>query len=220
MGGVIGATSSKFILASASLLLQGRVNGELTTLAVMPSARSSAISTARLEKLVHHKNARQPYRIGIRREYFRGFIAINERVPVQGAEVRIGRDLLDSNPLLVDFSGHHLRLLGDNELRRISRTWLPLHLGNGPLGTTIISVAQAGTQGTTVSFDFAHESAQPEMPVGSYCIAQRAGGAVKRADAIVGMEIFSKLKVVFDFAHATLWTPRRGRFAPALGPLD
>lgn len=206
MGGITGATSGKFVLMAATLLFHGRVDNARSMIVIVPGAPHSAISEA-LAKRVRRGT---PVKIGIRAEYLRASIAWVESDPGQGADVRIGQDILATNPIEIDFTHHQLRLLLAGDARRAERgmTAIPVtHEANGMM-TVPIKIDDAAP--TAALLDLTHPTgvvapvvSAKSVAIGS--VALNAASVSAGASLSVGLGAFVKTRVIFDLGHDRIW---------------
>lgn len=215
MGGVVGATTGKFVIVGAALLLQGRVDDVLTTLAIVPGAEVSAISPTLADRLQVHHQEGQPYTIRIRRENFTAQIGRNETNWQSGVTLRIGADLLAKQLILIDFKHRSARILMRYEISGMLRHFARVPLSRSTSGTWLVAATGAGGQkgwarlnlSTTV---FAVQGAEHKA-----CLREDGEGTGELSDEF-GLPDFKDSAVVFDFDNRQIWISREKRGS---GPL-
>ncbi len=206
MGGMIGATSGKFVLMAATLLFHGRVDNAPTTIAIVPGAPSSAIG----EAIAKRVRQGAPVKIGVRGEYLRASIAAVEPDPGQGADLRIGQDILDANPIEIDFAHHALRLLLAGEATRVERgmTAIPVtHRADGML-TIPLQLDDAAQINAVLDLGHATSVTAPDMTAKTVSIGSVKLKSVQIAPGAapsVGLAAFAQARVIFDLGHDRIW---------------
>lgn len=206
MGGITGATSGKFVLMAATLLFHGRVDNARTTIAIVPGAPHSAIS----ETLAKRVRQGAPIKIGIRAEYLHASIAAVEPDPGQGADVRIGQDILDVNPIEIDFLHHQLRLLLAGDAKRAEHGMTAIPVTRQPDGTMTVPLKLDDAAPAAALLDLAHPTGVVAPIAGAKTVTL---GSVVLKTAIVsggtapsvGLGAFAKSRVIFDFGHDRIW---------------
>ena len=206
MGGITGATSGKFVLMAATLLVHGRVDNARTTIAIVPGASHSAIGATLAGRIVRLDRVK----IGIRAEYLYAPIAAVEPDPAAGADLRIGQDILDANPIEIDFPHHELRLLLPGEAARAERGMTAIPVTHRADGTPTIPLRLDGAAPVAATLDLAHatqvtatDTAAAAVAVGGVPLKSvqiRAGPA-----ASVGLAAFAHARVIFDLGHDRIW---------------
>ena len=205
MGGITGATSGKFVLMAATLLFHGRVDNVPTPIAIVPGAPHSAIATTLADRIAHHDRVR----IGIRAEYLYAPIASVEPQPADGAAVRIGRDVLDANPIEIDFPRHELRLLLAGEASRAERRMIAIPVTHGADGALTVPLTLDDAAPIAAVLDLARAT-DVTAPTGARSVAL-AGTVLKTAVVTrgappsVGLAAFRDLRVIFDLGHDRIW---------------
>jgi hypothetical protein len=183
---VWGVVSSKYVLTAAGLLIAARIGqGRLPAL-IDPHAGMSAVSR---EFATHTHLAgpadggetvnRRPLTIGIGAEEFdRPKLALlRDRLP-SGAEMVIGRDILETHVLAIDTAHRTIALLGRNDVARLARNYAPVPLSITDDGQLAIPIALNGLpMQAVIAFD---EAAPIEMPAGLWQASpSRAGDPVQ-----------------------------------------
>lgn len=206
MGGITGATSGKFVLMAATLLFHGRVDNARTTIAIVPGAPHSAIS----ETLAKRVRQGAPVKIGIRAEYLRASITGVERDPGQGADVRIGQDILDANPIEIDFAHHQLRLLLAGDAKREERGMTPIPVTRETDGTVTVPLRIDDAAPTAALLDLlrptgvvAPVASSKSVALGP--VALNTAEVSVGANPSVGLGAFAKTRVIFDLGHGRIW---------------
>ncbi|WP_404369734.1 hypothetical protein AB5I39_17475 [Sphingomonas sp. MMS24-J45] len=213
MAGPIGATSGKFVLIGATLLLNGRVNDIPVRLAIVPGASTSAISPDLSARLAARRGGGD-VSIHLRAETFRARVESIEGQPSTGAAIRLGQDVLDENPIEIDFAHQRVRPLSPSEATRFERRAQPIALHHEPDGS--VSVDLAGGTGTPVSARLDLSRA-----VGVTMHGLNAGSAVKVGGValpkvevsdgpkpVVGLYALRHVRVIFDLGHDRIWVHR------------
>ncbi len=205
MGGITGATSGKFVLMAATLLFHGRVDNARTTIAIVPGAQQSAIATTLANRIAH----RDRVKIGIRAEYLYAPIAAVEPAPATGADVRIGQDILDTNPIEIDFPHHELRLLLSGEASRVERGMIAIPVTHQADGSMTIPLTLGSAPPTAAILDLARPT-DVIAPTSASVVA--LGHAVLKNAVVtqgttpsVGLAAFRNMRVIFDLGHDRIW---------------
>ncbi|SFO38561.1 hypothetical protein [Sphingomonas sp. OK281] len=205
MGGITGATSGKFVLMAATLLFHGRVDNARTTIAIVPGAPQSAIATTLADRIAH----RDRIKIGIRAEYLYAPIAAIEPDPATGADVRIGQDVLDANPIEIDFPHRELRLLLAGEASRVERGMMAIPVTHQADGSMTVPLMVGSAPPMAAILDLAHAT-DVIAPTGAGVVA--LGHTVLKnvvvtpgATPSVGLAAFRDMRVVFDLGHDRIW---------------
>ncbi len=205
MGGIIGATSGKFVMMAATLLFHGRVDNARATIAIMPGVPHSALATKLAERIAH----RNRVKIGIRAEYLHAPIAAIEPEPATGADVRIGQDILDANPIEIDFTNHELRLLLAGEASRVERGMIAIPITHQADGSMTVPLAIGSAPPTAAILDLA----RPTDVIAPTSADVAALGHVVLKNAVVtqgatpsvGLAAFRNMRVIFDLGHDRIW---------------
>ena len=206
MDGITGATSGKFILMAATLLFHGRVDNARSTIAIVPGAPHSAIS----ETLAKRVRQGAPVKIGIRGEYLRASIAGVEHDPGQGADVRIGQDILDANPIEIDFAHHQLRLLLAGDAKRAEHGMTAISVSRQPDGTMTVPLKLDDAAPIVAVLNLASATGIVAANASAKSVALWSV-VLKTADVSggtapsVGLGTFAKTRVIFDFGHDRIW---------------
>ncbi len=205
MGGITGATSGKFVLMAATLLFHGRVDNARTLIAIMPGAPHSAIGATLADRIVH----RDRVKIGIRAEYLYAPIAAVEPDPAAGAELRIGQDILDANPIEIDFPHHELRLLLPGEAARAERGMTAIPVTHQADGSMTVPLTLDAAPPTAAVLDLAHAT---DVTAPNAASAVALGHAalknavmIRGATPSVGLTAFKDMRVIFDLGHDRIW---------------
>lgn len=205
MGGITGATSGKFVLMAATLLFHGRVDNARTLIAIVPGAPHSAIGATLAGRIVH----RDRVKIGIRAEYLYAPIAAVEPDPAAGADLRIGQDILDANPIEIDFPQHELRLLLPGEAARAERGMTAIPVTHQADGSMTVPLTLDAAPPTAAVLDLAHAT-DVAAPTAASAVA--LGHAVLKNAVIshgatpsVGLTAFKDMRVIFDLGHDRIW---------------
>lgn len=205
MGGITGATSGKFVLMAATLLFHGRVDNARTTIAIVPGAPQSAIATTLVGRIAH----RDRVKIGIGGEYLYAQIAAVEPAPAAGADVRIGQDVLDANPIEIDFPHHELRLLLAGEASRIERGTTAIPVTHQADGSMTVPLMLGSAPPTAAILDLAHPTdviAPTSADVVALGHAVLKNAVVTRgATPSIGLAAFRNMRVIFDLGHDRIW---------------
>lgn len=213
MGGVIGATSGKFVLMGAALLLHGGVDGKKVRIAIVPGAPTSAISpdvTSRMKAGGGDKEVT----IHLRAESFQSRIDAVEADPAPNADLRIGQDVLTDNPIEIDFGHRGVLPLSDSEARNLKRRSRPISIRHEPDGTLSVELAEQAHKPVRAVLDLAQatEVTAPGLSAGS--VVTVGGVALPNIDPTdgpnptVGLYAFRHLRVIFDLGHDRIWVRR------------
>lgn len=210
MPGPIGATSGKFVMMGAALLLHGRIAGSDVRMAIMPGAPTSAI-TASLAKRVPKYHGDADVTVHLRAETFRARIATIEPDIGTDADVRLGQDVLAGNPIDVDFQHHALQPLSPSEARRLQSKSRPIAIRHEADDTLSVDVEVDGKPAMPARLDLAAPVgfATPDAVSGKDV---RVGGVslhdvsiVPGDTPVVGLYAFRRMRVIFDLGHDRLW---------------
>lgn len=180
MGGVIGATSGKFIIAASALLLQGRIDHQRASIAIAPEATTSAIAPALAARL----GGDGPIRINIGAEALRTARPPVEPRPYADADMRIGQDVLSVDPIELDVRRHQAHILLPGEARRAESRMTAYPLARQADGTLRVGRVPG---------------APPPCPANSSSENADGGESIARLFAC------SHAKLIFDPGHALLW---------------
>lgn len=205
MGGVTGATSGKFVLMAATLLFHGRVDNARTTIALVPGAPHSAISTT----LAQRMTGKTRVKIGIRAEYLYASIATVEPDPAPGAELRIGQDILDANPIEIDFAHHELRLLLPDEASQAERQMRAIPVTHQADGRMTVPLMLDDAPPTAAVLDLLHAT-DVTAPTAAKVVAigrspLKDAVVTRGATPSVGLTAFKDMRVIFDLGHDRIW---------------
>ena len=205
MGGITGATSGKFVLMAATLLFHGRVDNAHTLIAIVPGAPHSAIGATLVDRLVH----RDRVKIGIRAEYLYAPIAAIEPDPAAGADLRIGQDILDANPIEIDFPHHELRLLLPGEAARAERGMTAIPVTHQADGSMTVPLTLDAAPPTAAVLDLAHAT-DVTAPIAAGAVALghavlKNAVIIRGATPSVGLTAFKDMRVIFDLGHDRIW---------------
>ena len=149
-------------------------------------------------------------KIGIRAEYLRASIAGVEHDPGQGADVRIGQDILDANPIEIDFTHHQLRLLLAGDAKRAEQGMTAISVTRRPDGTMTVPLKLDDAAPIAAVLDLANPTGLV-APIASAKTVTLGSVALKTADVsggtvpLVGLGAFAKTRVIFDFGHDRIW---------------
>ena len=205
MGGITGATSGKFVLMAATLLFHGRVDNARTTIGIVPGAPHSAIGATLANRITH----RDRVKIGIRAEYLYAPVTAVEPDPAAGADIRIGQDILDANPIEIDFPHHELRLLLAGEAPRVERGMTEVPVTHQADGTMTVPLTLDAAPPTAAVLDLAHAT-DVTAPTAASAVAP--GRSVLKdvvvtpgATLSVGLAAFKRMRVIFDLGHDRIW---------------
>ncbi|MDP1027928.1 hypothetical protein Q5H91_11945 [Sphingomonas sp. KR1UV-12] len=208
MAGVIGATSGKFVLAGALLLLKGGVDGQPARIAIAPGAPTSAVGTG---VDAHGGDERT---IHLRAESFRARIAAVEPQPAADAQLRIGQDVLAAHPIAIDFARRTLELLLPGEARAFERDATPIAVGHAADGSLSVEITQAGQPPQRALLDLGSASGITASRLAPDASVTVGGVALPGADVadgprpVVGLYAFRRSRVVFDLGHDRIWVRR------------
>lgn len=207
MAGVIGATTGKFVLVAATLLLQGRVDNARVGIAIAPGTAASKISPRLAGGIGHGRKVK----IGIRGEY--AYATIDGVAPsaTPGAEMTIGRDILDTNPIEIDFPHHRVRLLLAGEARKIERGMTAIPVAHRPDGALTAPIAVADGQRLDATIDLASETGVTAPASAGKHDVQVGPATLHDVDLAtgdtpsIGLLAFRHVRVVFDLGHDRIW---------------
>jgi hypothetical protein len=179
-------------------------------MAILPGAPTSAISPALADGARAH-GTYPDVKIHLRAESFRARINGVEASPAADASVRIGRDVLDFNPIEIDFVHHELQPLSPGEARRFERRSQPIAIRHEPDGTLSVEVAVGGQVPVRARLDlsgdlgFASPGPGPEraIRVGGVDISQVE--VTSGPSPVVGLYAFRHFRVLFDLGHDRIW---------------
>ncbi|WP_353204859.1 hypothetical protein [Sphingomonas sp.] len=213
MGGPIGATSGTFILIGATLVLSGRVDDKTVRVAIAPGAWTTAISPA-LSDWIKARHGSSDLKIHLRAETIHAQIATVEAQPSEGAQIRLGQDVLGENPIEIDFAHHALRPLSASEATHFERRAKPIALRHAPDGS--LSVALAAGSGAPVRAVLDLSRATGVVMPGLAAERAVTVGGVVLANAevrdgpkpIIGLYAFRHVRVIFDLGHDRIWVHR------------
>lgn len=208
MPGVIGGNSGSFVLAATTLLLHGWVNDTKARVAIVPGAPTSAITPALAERI---KAAGKPdLKIELRAESFRAPLPAIEAAPANDADLRVGQDLLATQPIEIDFPHHGVQPLSPGEARHDEQAYRPIAVQRGPGGLSVV-VAVDGAPPFRAALDLSSQAGlaapglagQGKVTIGSVAVpgVELAAGA----QAVVGLYAFRHMRVIFDLAHDRIW---------------
>ena len=210
MGGVIGATSGKFILMATSLLLHGRIDGVDVHVAIVPAAPTSALSTA-LEARIRSRSRKADATIGLRAESFQARLDTLEVIPAAGTDLRIGQDLLNEHPIEIDFKHHEIQPLLPGEARRIERASIAIPVRREADGTLSVDLAMGEHTTTRAKLDLSSAtgvtvSGSEPATVVKVGPARLPGIEVTDGPGpVVGLYAFRSARVIFDLGNDRIW---------------
>ncbi|WCM28541.1 hypothetical protein NDN01_06365 [Sphingomonas sp. QA11] len=215
MAGVIGATSGKFILVGAALLLHGRVDEKTVSVSIAPGIATSAM-TPELAEHVKMRGGGPDVAIHLRAESFRARVAAVETEPGPDAALRIGQDLLDENPIEIDFAHHVLQPLSASEARRLERRSQPIVIRHEPDGTLSVNIAADGGAPLSARLDLSSVGGVTAPGFGPANAVKVGGVEVPKTEVTdgprptVGLYAFRHARVIFDLGHDRIWVTRSG----------
>jgi hypothetical protein len=210
MAGPIGATTGKFVLMAAALLLHGRVDGQNARIAIAPGAPTSAISAALAERIKPHAGDTILH-IHLRAETIDAKIEQVEPELEFAAELRIGQDVLNDNPIEIDFRHHVLQPLSQSEARRLERHARAVAIRREANGTLSVDVAAGHQPSVSARLDMSSDLgfATPNPPpAGALAVGGVALPGVDISSGpqpILGLGAFGQTRVIFDLAHDRIW---------------
>ncbi|KQM21369.1 hypothetical protein [Novosphingobium sp. Leaf2] len=208
MGGAIGATTGKFVLLGAALLLHGRVEDKAAHVAIVPGAPTSAMTQALAARIAA---PRRKVDIHLRAETFAAAIAAVEPDVGSGADVRIGQDVLNTQPIEIDFAHHDVRPLSPDEAASFKARSHALTMQRGPGGSLTVAIAFASRPATLARLDLsravgiAAPDAVPGEPVKVGGVDLRDVAVTREPQAVVGLYAFKHTRVIFDLAQGRIW---------------
>ena len=215
MAGVIGGTSGKFILVGAALLLHGRVDEKSVRVSIAPGVPTSAM-TPELADHVKTRGGGPDVTIHLRAESFRARVAAVETDPGPDAALRIGQDLLDENPIEIDFAHHVLQPLSTSEARRLERRSQPIAVRHEPDGTLSVNIAADGHVPLSARLDLLSATSITAPGFGPATEVKVGGVEVPKAEVtdgprpMVGLYAFRHARVIFDLGQGRIWITRLG----------
>lgn len=208
MGGAIGATTGKFVLLGAALLLHGRVEDKAAQVAIVPGAATSAISQALAARI---PTPRPALDVHLRAESFAAAIAAVEPEVGSGADMRIGQDVLDTQPIEIDFVHHDVRALSPHEAASFEARSHALTMQRGPGGSLTVTIAFAGRPAILARLDLSRAvgiavpDAVPDGPVKVGGVALPDVAITREPQAVVGLYAFRHARVIFDLRQRRIW---------------
>ena len=213
MGGPIGATSGSFILMGAALVLSGRVDDKTVRVAIAPGTWTSAIDPA-LSDWIKARHGSSDLKIHLRAETFHAQVAAVEAQPSEGAQIRLGQDVLGENPIEIDFAHHALQPLSASEATHFERRSNPITLRREPDGSLSVALAAASGAPVRAVLDLSRATgvAMPGLAAGSpVTVGGVAFANIDLSDGpkpIVGLYAFRHVRVIFDLGHDRIWVHR------------
>lgn len=231
MGAVWGVVSGKFAITAAGLLIASRIGqGSLPAL-IDPRVATSAVTRdfALRRHLIPTPDvratvSRRPLTIGIGAEELdQPSLTVSPTALPSGAEMIIGRDILQSHVLALDIPRRELSLLEKNEVTRLSRrfTSVPLTVGDdGQLRATIsinglstnaaLRLGQAGPLEIGAGLWQSLPSAPGQdaaLGFGHMLLSVPSASAPSsEANPVsLGLEAFRGRTIVIDLPHGRLW---------------
>jgi hypothetical protein len=210
MAGVIGATSGKFVLIGAALLLHGRIDGNDARLAIMPGTPTSAI-TPELADRVKARSKKLDVSIHIRSESFRAEITGIEAKPALDAQVRLGQDVLASNPIEFDFAHREALPLSSSEARHLERRSRPITIHHEIDGSLSVELEQNGQAPERARLDLSlpigvsvlRPSSLPTIKIGKIDLPKV--DVSQGSESVVGLYAFKQVRVIFDLGNDRIW---------------
>lgn len=207
MGGVIGATSGKFLLAGVTLLLPGRIDDVPARIAIVPGAPVSAI-TADLVDRLRVGGGTADVTIHLRAESFRASIMAVYPQPAAGADLRIGQDVLAATPIVIDFAHRRLQPLSVAQAQRFEDRARPIVIRRDADGTRSVDLVIDGHAPVRAQLDLSVPATT--APGGGGAV--RVGGVVLPGVGVtpgprpvVGLYAFAQVRVLFDLVHDRIW---------------
>lgn len=208
MPGVIGGNSGSFVLAATTLLLHGWVDNDKARIAIVPGAPTSAVTQALADRV--KRSGKSDIKVELRAESFRAPLPAIETTPAADADLRIGQDLLASQPIAIDFPHHALQPLSPSEARSAERGYSPIVVERGPGGLSVTVSADGGVP-FRAALDLSSQAGltapelkgQGKVTIGA--VPMREVEVSAGAQAVVGFYAFRHMRVIFDLAHDRIW---------------
>lgn len=199
MGGVIGATSGKFVLIGAALLLQGRVDNARTEIAIVPGLAYSAVTEG-----FARRNSARLLKIAIRATSFTAPVTAVDPGLKGPAEVELGRDVLDAHPIEIDFGRHQVRSLLKSEAQQAERRSTAIPVEVEPDG--LLRVPLTLSDHRVVSGELDLRNADTVIATAAMTgVPVQIGGKESGARSVeqmhglkVGLGIFWQSRIIFD----------------------
>lgn len=213
MGGPIAATSGKFLLIGAALLLNGRVEDKTVRVAIAPGAWTSAISPD-LSDWLKARRSGSDVKIHLRAETFRAHIAAVEAEPGAGAAIRLGQDILAENPIEIDFAHQDVQPLSPSEAARFVRGAQPIALRHEPDGSVSVDLAEGNGAPVRAVLDLSQTVSATMPGLASGRVVKVGGVALPNIELrdgpkpVVGLYAFRHVRVIFDLGHDRIWVRR------------
>lgn len=210
MGGVIGATSGKFVLMATSLLLHGRIDGTDIRVAIVPGAQTSALSMA-AEARIRARSGKPEVTIGLRAESFQARRDTLETTPAFDADLRIGQDLLSEHPVEIDFKHHEIQPLLPGEARHFERTSIAIPVRREADGTLSVDLTLGDHATIRAKLDLSSATgvtaSRPEPATVVRVGPARLSGIdmTEGSEPVVGLYAFRSARVIFDLGHDRIW---------------
>ena len=203
-----GVTSGKFVLMAAGLLLHGRIDDVPGKIAIVPAAPLSAIAPDLLAK-VDHRSPATPIKIGIRGSSFRAVVATVEEPPFPGADLRIGRDLLDAHPIEIDFRDRSLKLLLPGEARHEEAKMTAVSVAKAADGALSILVSIGDAPPVAATLDLSSlmpaEAAATVTNASTGTITLRNVQTDDSGAPKVSLSAFAGRAIILDLSYDRLW---------------
>lgn len=207
MGGIIGATSGKFVIVAAMLMLHGRIDNHRSLIAIAPGTLQSSSGPA--------------VRTSGRLKLAIGASVLHVAAPPYGSQpdaatrLTIGRDLLDVAPIEIDFRAHEVRLLSSSAARIQERAMTAIAVSDGPDGALTVPLTIGGAAPMIATLDLASATgvSTPGAMVGAVVrlgpVALPGIVPAGGPDAKVGLLAFARSVVIFDLANHLIWVRQR-----------
>ncbi len=202
MGGVIGATSGKFVLIGAALLLQGRVDNARTEIAIVPGLATSAVSEG-----FARRNSARPLKIAIRATSFTAMVTAVDPGLKGPAEVELGRDVLDAHPIEIDFGRHQVRALLKSEAQQAERRSTAILVEVEPDGLLRVPLTLSDHRVVSGELDLKNVDTVIAT-AGMNGVPVQIGGKESGDQSVeamhglkVGLGIFGQSRVIFDLGN-------------------
>lgn len=230
MGAAWGIVSGKFVITAAGLLIASRIDQTRLQALVDPHVASSAVTRSFAEQRhlagpgAAQTATRHPLSIGIGAEEFdQPNLVIADHLPVPGADMVIGRDILSAHVISLDVDRRDLSLLDKGEIERLPHrfTAVPMTMNDeGQLRVTIainglraeaaLCLSQADPLEIGTSF---WQSSPPARGEAAHITVGRAGlddiawpGKNVASDRVtLGLDAFKGRTIVLDLPHGRLW---------------
>jgi hypothetical protein len=208
MGGVIGAMSTKFVVAAGTLLLSARVGNHPVRAILDPAAETTLISPS-----VAGPGRAQSDGVTIDRPQWIGLDAHMLRIQKLTVSTSIpqdsvlGADVLNAAPLLLDFKTHRLQIMEPGSFRRTASTMEALPIATSSEGC--LTIAGLDERGLPVSAAFfarpqgRNGGSQTVFHVGSIKLtaSQSSQSTCGSSKLQIDWGSFESRKIIFDLDH-------------------